>query len=50
MLSKRDAQFARGRPIAPDTSFAVASPSRTNTTTVTWPALPLSLLDSSFCR
>jgi hypothetical protein len=49
MLSKRDAQFGRGRPpLTP--SFAAVTPRRTHTIIATWPALPHSSPASSFCR
>jgi hypothetical protein len=51
MLSKRDAQFGRGRPVAPNTLIRGSSdPKRTRTTLATWPVLPRFSPASIFCR
>jgi tellurite methyltransferase len=50
MLSKRDEQFGRGQPVAPDTFIRGSDPMRTHTTIATWPALPRSSPASSCCR
>jgi tellurite methyltransferase len=47
LLSKRDGQFGRGRPVP---LFAAAMPRRTHTFIGTWPALPHSSPASRFCR
>src|SRR5271154_1451123 len=50
MLSKRDAQFGRGRPVAPDTFIRSSDGKAPPTTSVTWPALLRSSRVSSCCR
>ena len=50
MLSKRDAQFGRGRPVAPTPSSVAAMPRRTRTIIATWPVSPRSSPASSCCR
>ena len=55
MLSKRDAQFGRGRPVAPDTFIRGSDPKAhpyhyCGLIIAAWPALPPSSQASSFCR